>query len=265
MNRAAITVCITGLFLVSGIARADEWNKHWSVGTKPEIYVRAGDAAIRVEASDNGSVTATLRTRGLTIGPSGVHVIDHQTGNRIEIEIKEPVMHWGWGVHSIQLDLRVPTEMAGELHTGDGSIDLRGVHGALQVETGDGSVRGEDLDGSLDAHSGDGSMNVTGRFDNLQVRTSDGSVDVEVRQGSRIQSDWRVQTGDGSVRLNLPRSLSADLRVKTGDGHVQVNLPVTVMGEQNGHEVNGRLNGGGSLITVHTGDGSVTINPLPGT
>ncbi len=265
MSRGAIAVSVAGLFLASGIAQAEEWTNHWSVGGKPEIYVRASDAAIRVEASESGSVTATLRTRGLTIGPSGVHVIDHQTGNRIEIEVKEPVMHWGWGGHSIQLELRVPPEIAGELHTGDGSIDLRGLHGSLHVETGDGSVRGEDLDGSLDAHSGDGSMNVTGRFDNLQVRTSDGSVDVQARQGSRIQSDWRLQTGDGSVRLNLPRGMSADLHLKTGDGHVQVNLPLTVMGEQSGHEVNGHLNGGGPLITVHTGDGSVTINPLPGT
>src|SRR5690242_18012854 len=121
MNRGAIAVSVAGLFLAAGMAQADEWNKHWSVGSKPEIYVRAGDAAIRVEAADGGSVTATLRTRGLAIGPSGVHVIDHQTGNRIEIEVKEPVMHWGWGVHSIQLELRVPAEMAGELHTGDGS------------------------------------------------------------------------------------------------------------------------------------------------
>jgi hypothetical protein len=265
MNRNSIAVSIAGLFLAAGITRADEWNKHWSVGAKPEIYVRASDASIRVEASGSGSVTATLRTRGLSIGESGVHVIDHQTGNRVEIEVREPVMHWGWGDHSIQLEIRVPTEIAGDIHTGDGSIELRGTHGSLNVETGDGSVHGEDLDGSLNAHSGDGSMNLTGRFDNLQVRTSDGSVDVEALQGSHIQVDWRLQTGDGSVKLDLPRSLSADLHVRTGDGHVQVNLPVTVMGEQNGHQLNGHLNGGGPLITVHTGDGSVTISPLPGT
>ena len=265
MNRGAFVVCLAGFFLAAGIIRADEWNKHWGVGAKPEIYVRAGDAAIRVEASGSGSVTATLRTRGLSIGPSGVHVIDHQMGNRVEIEVREPVMHWGWGVHSIELQLQVPTEIAGELHTGDGSIELRGIHGSLHVETGDGSVRGEDLDGSLDARSGDGSMNITGRFDSLQVRTSDGSVDVQARQGSHIQSDWHVQTGDGSVKLDLPRNLSADLQVRSGDGHVQVNLPVTVMGEQNGHELNGHMNGGGPRITVHTGDGSVTISPLPGT
>jgi DUF4097 and DUF4098 domain-containing protein YvlB len=258
-------ISMAGLFLIAGITRADEWNQHWSVGPKPEIYVRANDASIRIEASGDRLVTATLRTRGVSIGESGVHVIDHQTGNRLEIEIREPVMHFGWGSHSVQLELRVPKEIAADIHTGDGSIELRGIHGSLRVETGDGSVHGEDLDGSLDAHCGDGSMNLTGRFDNLQVRTSDGHIDVEALQGSRIQAAWRLQTGDGSVKLDLPRSLSADLRVRTGDGHMQVNLPVSVMGEQNGHQLNGHLNSGGPLITVHTGDGSVTISPLPGT
>jgi DUF4097 and DUF4098 domain-containing protein YvlB len=134
----------------------------------------------------------------------------------------------------------------------------------MRVDTGDGSIQGEDLDGMLDAHSGDGSIHVSGRFDNLQLRTQDGSVDVDARRGSRMQSDWHVQTGDGSVRLNVPRDLAADIELHTGDGHIRMNLPVTVSGTQSESEVHGKINGGGPLLTVRTGDGSISVNPLPG-
>jgi hypothetical protein len=125
-------------------------------------------------------------------------------------------------------------------------------------------VEGEDLDGSLDAHSGDGSVHVSGRFDILRLHTQDGSVDVNALRGSRMQADWRVETGDGSVRLNLPRNLPADLELRTGDGGIRMNLPVSVTGKQSENEVHGKLNGGGPLLTVRTGDGSITVSPLPG-
>ena len=258
------TMVTCALFLAASICSADQWNKRWSVGPKPELHVTAGDAAIVVEAVGGNSIEATLRTRGYSIGGSGVKIVEHQTGDRIDLEIRNPPMHLNFGDHSIRLELRVPKELIGYLHTGDGSITLRGVHGPMHVDTGDGSIHGEDLDGMLDAHSGDGSVHLSGRFDNLQVQTQDGSVDVDVLRGSRMQSDWRIHTGDGSVRVNLPRDFSADLDLHTGDGHIRMNLPASVSGTKRENEVRGKLNGGGPLFTVRTGDGSVSLNPLPG-
>lgn len=263
MKRYSIVV-FCALVLITSVAKADEWNKHWSLGPNAELHVTAGDAALVVEAVGGNSIDATLTTRGYSIGPSGVRVTEHQVGGRLDIEIRQPSMHFGFGDHSIRLELRVPKQLNAYLHTGDGSITLRGVHGSMQVDTGDGSIHGEDLDGALDAHSGDGSVHVSGRFDNLHLRTEDGSVDLDVLRGSRMHADWRVHTGDGSVRLNLPGDLSADLEVHTGDGHIRMNLPLTVTGMQSGNEIHGKLNGGGPLFTVRTGDGSISLNPLPG-
>ncbi|HEY7302646.1 MAG TPA: DUF4097 family beta strand repeat-containing protein [Bryobacteraceae bacterium] len=263
MKRHSITACCV-LLLAASVCSGDQWNKQWSVGAKPELHVTAGNAAIVVEAVGGSSIDATLRTRGYSIGGSGVRITQRQTGDRVDLEIKEPPMHFNFGDHSMRLELRVPKELTGYLHTGDGSITLRGVHGPMQVDTGDGSIQGENLDGMLDAHSGDGSVHVSGRFDNLQVRTQDGSVDLEIFRGSRMRSDWRVHTGDGSVRLSLPRDFAADLDLHTGDGHIRLNLPVSVSGTQRENEVRGKLNGGGPLLTVRTGDGSVSLNPSSG-
>lgn len=240
-------------------ARADGWNKHWSVGPNPELRINAGDAAVTVEASDTNAIDATLTTRGCSIGSSAVRVTEHQSGNSVEIDIKVPSMHFEFGNHSIRLQVRVPRELKANIHTGDGSIRLRGLHGPLRADTSDGSIQGDDIDGTLDANTGDGSIHITGRFDNAQLHTQDGSVELDARRGSRLQSDWRVQTGDGSVHVNLPPDLSADLELRTGDGHIRVDLPFTVSGAQNEHEVRGKLNGGGPSLTIRTGDGSITV------
>ena len=140
---------------------------------------------------------------------SCVHCL-HQDGNRVELEIREPSTHFSFGSRSVEVHLRVPRELTTEVHTGDGSIKLTGLHGFTRVNTGDGSVQADDLDGRLDARSGDGSLHIRGRFDDLKIRTSDGSVDVQAGRGSRMQADWRVETGDGSVHLEVPTRLGGE-------------------------------------------------------
>jgi hypothetical protein len=258
MSSVAVAIFLSAL----PSARADEWNKHWSVSANPELRINAGDAAVTVEASETNAIDATLTTRGWAIGSSGVQVTEHHSGNSVEIDIKVPSMHFNFGNRSIRLEVRVPRELMANIHTGDGSIRLRGLHGPLRADTGDGSIQGDDLDGTLDANTGDGSVHISGRFDNVQLHTQDGSVELEAGHGSRLQSDWRVQTGDGSVRLKIPRDLSADLELHTGDGHIGVDLPLTTGGTQKEHEFRGKLNGGGPSLTVRTGDGSINVSSI---
>ncbi len=240
-------------------AKGEQWSKHWAVGAKPELRVHAGDAAVVIQAGNTDGIDATVTTRGWSIGRTGVQVTEHQNGNSVDIDIKAPSTHFSFGDHSIRLEVRVPRELTGDIHTGDGSIKLLGLHGSLRADTGDGSVHGQDLDGSLEVRSGDGSVHVAGRFDRLQLHTQDGSVDLNVQSGSRVQAGWRVETGDGSVRVNLPRDLATDLELRTGDGHLHIDLPLSVEGTRSDHEVRGKLNGGGPPLVVHTGDGSISV------
>jgi DUF4097 and DUF4098 domain-containing protein YvlB len=260
MKRGLVAVSILGLAAMA--AQADEWNKQWPVNGTPEVHISAGDASITVEAGSNHSVEANLSTRGWTIGNSGVRVIEHQNGNRIDLEIKEPNTRHSFGEHSARLTVRVPRDLTGYIHTGDGSVRLTGLHGSVRADTGDGSIQADDLDGMLEARSGDGSVHVRGRFDSLQVHTSDGSVELKALEGSRMKEDWTLQTGDGSVRLTLPRDLAADLNVHTGDGSIRMNMDVIVNGRKDEHEVRGKLNGGGPQLAVRTGDGSVQIDSI---
>jgi DUF4097 and DUF4098 domain-containing protein YvlB len=250
------------LTIASQCAFGDEWSHRWTVSGKPELHVSTGDASVSVEVGDDRVIEAKVTTVGYTIGPGAVRVDERQTGDKVTIDVKVPTMHWSMGNHNIHLQIRVPRDLVADLHTGDGSITMRGLRGALRADTGDGSIRGEALDGDLDAHTGDGSVHIAGRFDKLQLHTQDGSVDVEAGEGSHMASDWRIQTGDGSVHLRVPRNLAADLEAHTGDGSIHVNLPSVTDRVKEEHMVQSKLNGGGPALLLRTGDGSITVNSL---
>jgi hypothetical protein len=249
----------TTLLAAAATMQAAEWNKTWSVGGQPELRVEAADASIEMTGEGAGTIKATLITEGYSIGYDGVQVIEHQAGDHVDIRVKEPYHHGGWGRRSIRLRLTVPTQLTGVVKTGDGSISLRNVRGNLRVDTGDGSITGSDLGGTLSAHTGDGSMRLDGLFESLRLRTGDGSIQVHAHEGSKMTSDWDLQSGDGSIQIRLPRSFGADLQLRTGDGSIHTDLPVTVGGLRDRREVHGKLNGGGLVLNVHTGDGSISV------
>jgi DUF4097 and DUF4098 domain-containing protein YvlB len=116
------------------------------------------------------------------------------------------------------------------------------------------------VDGSLRAHTSDGSVRVSGRFDVLELRTSDGRVEAEARPGSQLREPWDVRSSDGSVSLRIPADLAADIELHTSDGSITTNVPITVDGSFDRHDVRGKINGGGNRLTVHTSDGSVTLD-----
>jgi DUF4097 and DUF4098 domain-containing protein YvlB len=257
---------VLGLLLGSvgllSFASAEELVKSWNVGSRPELRVEAGDGSIEMEGADSTSIRAKLIVDGYKIGYGGVELIEHQSGNALDLRVKEPNEHFGWGRHSIHLQLVVPKELTGAVKTGDGSIRMSNISGKLRADTGDGSIDGVGLGGALDAHTGDGSMHLDGWFTDLRLRTGDGSIDLRAGSGSKVNMGWELNSGDGSISVKLPRDLAADLQLRTGDGHIRANVPITVNDLRNEHEVHGKLNGGGAPIIIHTGDGSITLDAI---
>lgn len=257
-----IVLTAAALAFISQSAFADDWSKRWNVSAKPELHVSTSDASVTVEVGDDHVIDARVTTTGWSIGPTGVRIDERQTGDKVQIDVKVPQGHWNFGNHNVRLEVHVPRELMADLHTGDGSITMRGLHGNLRADTGDGSIRGEALDGAIEAHTGDGSVHIAGRFDKLQLHTNDGSVEVEAKDGSHMASDWSIQTGDGSVHLRVPSSLAADLDAHTGDGSIHVDLPSASGHVKSEHALQSKLNGGGPALLLRTGDGSITVSGL---
>ena len=59
--------------------------------------------------------------------------------------------------------------------------------------------------------------------------------------------------------MQLPEALAADVELHTGDGHINLDMPLNVEGHLGRSDIRGKLNGGGNLLTIHTGDGSIHL------
>ncbi len=244
-------------------ARADMWKKEFAVSGVPEVRIHTNDGSIEIRTHDSKSVTARVITEGYKIADDDVRILSHQSGDTVDIEVTKPRQQWmgfNWGRHRIEVELEVPKTSNLDLRSGDGHIRVDDVHGKLSFSTGDGSIEARDLDGTLYAHTGDGHVRLTGRFDMLDVRTNDGSVDVTAERGSKMTANWSLNTGDGHVNLRIPGDLAADFHARTGDGHIDVDFPVTVSGHlRENHDIRGKINGGGPMLSIQTGDGSITV------
>ena len=250
--------------LVSTSVLGDEWAKKYSISGRPDLRVDANDGAVVIRTWDRKEINARVSTVGWKLSPDEVQVVDHQIGDRVELEVRIPHRHFNivFGIRSIRVELDVPRDLRSDIRTGDGSITAQGLRGEIHLHTGDGHIDADALDGTLDANTGDGRVRVRGRFDVLTLHTGDGSIDAEVESGSKMTSDWTVRTGDGHVTLRLPANFSADLDVHTGDGHIQSDLPVTSTGMHRDHELRGKMNAGGALLTVRTDDGSIRLERM---
>jgi DUF4097 and DUF4098 domain-containing protein YvlB len=153
----------------------------------------------------------------------------------------------------------MPREGRVDLHTGDGKIEIGHFKGEMQLRSGDGSQEINEVDGKLRALTGDGHIRADGRFDELELKTGDGRVDARATAGSALTTGWRLESGDGTVTLEVPENLAADVDLHTGDGHIDLDMPITTAGKIREGEVRGKLNGGGNLLMIHTGDGSIRL------
>jgi DUF4097 and DUF4098 domain-containing protein YvlB len=262
MRKLTFTVFFAVLAFTT-FANADDWSKTYDLTGKPELRVEASDAHVRIEAWDQNKIEAHVTTRGWHIGGGDLEIVEHQQGNAVALELRHHHRaHVSFGIDNRRTDLEIhmPRSAKVNVRSGDGSIVARGLGGELEFTSGDGKVDLEDLNGSLRAKTSDGSVRVSGRFDVLDLRTSDGRIEVEARPGSQLREAWDVRTSDGSVALRVPGDLAAEVELHTSDGHITTNIPIVVEGSFNSHDVRGKMNGGGNRLSVHTSDGSVTLD-----
>ena len=258
MRRKSVLLFVV---LLCSIAYADEWKREYKVGAKPELRVDTNDARIEVRRG-GPSIQVRVETDGYKIGPGEVHIYDRQDGDVLTLEVRAPRGPFiSFRNRWIHVEVTAPENAKLILHSEDGSLVVSGISAPADLSTGDGHIEVSDFAGPLKAKTSDGSMRISGRFDDLNLSSGDGHITCEVRPGSKMSGRWVVRTSDGSLTLRLPNDFAANLEARTGDGHIRVNMPITMRSSgSEGHHIEGALNGGGNLLDIQTGDGSININ-----
>lgn len=271
--RTAATLAFVGVLAIAGtgcvnisageIGAVDTVEKRFSVSGAPQLSLSTFDGRIEVTTWNRPEVVVVIEKHAVDKEEADRMVVNaEQNGDAITVDVrqKDGWSHMHFGPRGAYLKVTVPEKARIDAQTGDGRITMDGVDGDLRAHTGDGSIHLTRVNGAVDAKSGDGSIEVDGTIRKLEVHSGDGRVHVRA-QGSGPSSEWSMSTGDGSVVLEVPDGFGAELDASTGDGRVRVSDVAFSGSTDSRHRrsAQGRIGQGGPRITIHSGDGSISV------
>ena len=140
------------------------------------------------------------------------------------------------------------------LTTSGGSLNLRDLKGDIKATTSGGSIDGRNVYGELVTHTSGGSIRLEDLYCSLETSTSGGNIDVSIKEPGKYV---RISNSSGNIDLELPKGkglnldLSAD-KIKTD--HLE-----NFSGKMEEDKVEGKLNGGGSVVKVDAGSGRIYL------
>jgi len=263
--RKLIVILSLSLPLLALSAFAEEWSKTYTVGAKPSLRIDTNDAAIEISRGSGSTISARVTTNNYPIGSSGVRVTEHQDGDKVELNVHIPNqvgIHVGWHDRRVRVEVQVPAETALDLHSSDGHVNVDGTTGGARIDTSDGAIDVRNFSGSIRARTSDGHITVDGVVNEVYLHSGDGHIELTARPGSKMDRAWEIHTSDGRVSVKLPDDFAAELYAHTGDGRITTDFPVTVSGSMDRGRMRGKLNGGGELLEISTGDGSIHVGKL---
>ena len=216
------------------------------VGTvSGDLGLHTGGGSIKVRHA-NGKVIAETGGGGVVI-ESGAQGATVETG--------------GGSVEVNQCNGKV------KISTGGGSIDLKDIGGPAEIDTGGGSIRLTSANGHVHAETGGGGIELYG-VPSASAETGAGGITVKLVNTGGERHDSDLETGAGDITVYIASDVAINLRasVDMGNGHKITSdfsdIHVSSEGNQWGPKTltaEGKLNGGGPIVKVHTSSGDICI------
>lgn len=264
-----------------------------------EVQTRSGNIAVRSGPAGSVTVRGKIYVgdHGL-FGGRHADVSDieqnppiRQEGNNIRIDYVNA------REISIDYEITVPADTSVRTHSGSGDQTLEGTHGNadlqsgsgemrlsqitgdVRIQTGSGNVKAREIAGAVHGGAGSGDIEVeetaAGDIDlrtgsgNVTVRGVNGALHLEAGSGDitadgKQSGSWEIRTGSGNVHVHLPADAAFDANISTSSGTLDVDAPITmtVQGRINEthHQIEGKVRGGGPLLSLRTGSGDIHID-----
>ncbi len=141
-----------------------------------------------------------------------------------------------------------------EVRTSGGNIGIDGFNGNLDAVTSGGNIDARDAKGGIKLRTSGGNLSLASVSGNLEAQTSGGNIDARITElGERIS----LVTSAGDVDVKMPLNKGMDLDLKGNRVKIAMNNFKGVVEED---RVQGKLNGGGIPVTIHTSGGNVEVN-----
>jgi DUF4097 and DUF4098 domain-containing protein YvlB len=217
--------------------------------------------------SSGGAISVTSGGGDIYVGKAGADVMAETGGGNVRIDSAagKIVAKSGGG------NLRIGSGKLMTLETGGGWITVAKCLGWIKASTGGGNIELNEVLGTARIETGGGSIKVGPISGGLQAETGSGPIFATFARGNTPFADSRLETSVGTITVLLPRDLAVTLRasveVARGRGiesEFGNAFPITA-GDVGTREAyaEGKLNGGGPLLHIHTETGTIVIKRAP--
>jgi DUF4097 and DUF4098 domain-containing protein YvlB len=263
-----------------------------------EVQTHSGDITVRSGPAGSVSIRGKIYvgdhwlfgSRHQDVSDIEQHPPLRQEGNSIRIDYVNA------RDISVDYEITVPADTAIRAHSGSGDQTIEGTHGNAELQSGSGDMRLTQITGEIRIQTGSGNVEARGIAGPVRGGAGSGDIlveetasgDIELRTGSgnitargiqgAFRSDagsgditaegtmagaWEIRTGSGNVHVRLPAEAAFDANISTSSGTLDVDAPITmtVQGRVNDtrKSINGKVRGGGPLLTLRTGSGDIHI------
>jgi DUF4097 and DUF4098 domain-containing protein YvlB len=126
--------------------------------------------------------------------------------------------------------------------------EIKLVNGALDIRDVSGEVHGSSVNGSVSAHA------VESR---LELSTVNSRAEVEF---AKLSGEADISSVNGAVFVTLPSDAKADIEASTVSGGISNDFGLRTTGHWVGHQLDGKLGGGGTRIKLSDVNGRIEIH-----
>jgi DUF4097 and DUF4098 domain-containing protein YvlB len=245
-----LVVALAGCDLSLGhlSARAtDEWTHTYPLTAGGEIHIVNTNGVIEVEGVDGSTVEVRAEriAKGATEAAAKellprIIIREEAKPDRVSLETDRISGVMIGASVEVRYHVRAPKNAVVNVTNTNGLVSVTGLAGKVVAHTTNGGVKGSGLSGGVEA------------------RTTNGGVTIDM---ASVGADPIVlETTNGGVSLALPEKAKATVTASCTNGGISVgSLDNFEVSEKSRRRLEGKLNGGGTSVELHTTNGGVRL------
>ena len=275
-----IRILIAAASLVS-LAHAADFDRTLTVSASPDLYVSTGSGNVHIHAGNGSEVRIHAHIHpGWNAGSDlndriariSANPPIQQSGDSIHIGEVRPEDRHLYNNISIDYDITAPRQVALNLRSGSGDLEIDQLGRFLKAQTGSGSIRAHGIAGvppmlQLAQVTLSWSRALPVKFASPRVPAPSACIALTVPSPQKPALETSRLTALSlallasppalaPIRLHIGRDARYNVEATTGSG----SLRIAGIQQAEHHHVSEPVNGGGPTLEAHTGSGDVEID-----
>ena len=241
----------------------EEFHKEFSWKDHDKLSVETSNGSIEVVGNDNKKIVvdAILSVTGLKekkcqelLSEFTIKIEDKD--GEIDIETKTP-KKFRYST-SVSFKISLPSSMALECESTNGSLRVENISGKVNLETVNGAVNCSKLQGDVDIEAVNGGIHLDGASGNTDIEAVNGAIDCKFI--NEAPSKISLETVNGKISVEFESYPDANISAETINGSITISGEKIKKSNILGTTYEGAFLDGKGTYEFETVNGSITVN-----